>query len=80
MRVDDARWHYNTYLQLRGWNKKRRKYVEGALYTNIFFDHCRIINLERGEQVDIEILTECNVQSTVSIFLEADEQHPHLKH
>ena len=54
--------------------------MEGALYTNIFFDHCRIINLGKGEQVDIEIATECNVVSTVSIFREADEKHPHLQH
>ena len=80
MKVDDARWHYNTYLGLRGWNKKRRKYVEGALYTNIFFNWCRKINLGKGERVDIQITTEDNVVSTVSIIREKNVQHPQLQH
>ena len=78
--IDDSRWHYNTYLELQGWNKKKRKYVEGALYTNLFFSHCRIIDLGKGEKVDIDIKTEFNVQSTISIIVEPDVNHPHLRH
>ena len=78
--IYDARWHYNTYLELRGWNKKKRKYVEGALYTNIFISNCRIIDVGKGEKLDIEIKTQLNVQSTISIFHEPDENHPHLCH
>ena len=80
MKADDARWHCNACLGLRGWNKKRRKCVEGALHTNIFFDWCRKINLGEGEQVDIQITTEDNVVSTVSMIQEGNVQHPHLQH
>ena len=76
--VSDARWHYNTYLELHAFNKKKRKYVEGALYTNIFYSSCRIINLCKGQHLDIVVTTEHNVKSIISIYVEADEHHPHL--
>ena len=78
--IEDARWHYRTYLELRGWNKKRRKYVEGALYTDPFISNCRIIDLGKGEKLDLDIQTEFNIQSTISISLEPDKNHPHLCH
>ena len=76
--INDARWHYNTYLELPAWNRKRRKYVHGALYTNIFHDTCRTINLGKGEGLDITVMTELNIESTVSIFVEPNRDHPHL--
>ena len=77
--IDDARWHYNTYRQLRGWNKKKRKYIEGALYTNIFLDRCRIIDLGRGESLDIDIRTECEIESTVTVIVDPKQSHPHIR-
>ena len=51
--VKDGRWHYNTYAKIKGWNKKKKKYVEDALYKNIFYTHCSIINPAKGERIDI---------------------------
>ena len=78
--VDDGRWHYNTYMEWSGWNRKRRRYIEGALYTNIFYNQCRIIDMGKGEQLDINVITQSNVESTISIIVEDNVDHPHLHH
>ena len=70
--VEDARWHYRTYLELQRLNKKKRRYVEGALYTNIFYSNCRVLDLSRGQHLDINVTTEDNCRTKISIHVEAD--------
>ena len=65
---------------MKGWNRKKRKYVEGALYTNLFYDQCEITNPTKGERIDINIVIECHLRSTVSIYVDPNEHNEHLHH
>ena len=76
--LKDGKWLYNTYLQMRSLNRKRRKYLEGALYTRIFDNSARVINLTPGEVLNLNVITQYNTVTTMSLFVEGNKHHPHL--
>ena len=76
--LKDGKWLYNTYSKMRSLNRKRRKYLEGALYRTIFDNSARVINLSAGEVLNLNVITQHNTVTTMMIFVEANKHHPHL--
>ena len=76
--LKDGKWLYNTYLKMRSLNRKRRKYLEGALYRSIFDNSARVINISAGEVLNLNVITQYNTVTTMTIFLEENKHHPHL--
>ena len=66
-------------MSMRSFNRKRRKYLDGALYSNIFSDSSRVINLSPGEILNLHIKTENNIFSKIRIFVEKNKDHVHLQ-
>ena len=63
---------------MRSLNRKRRKYLEGALYRTIFDNSARVINLSAGEVLNLNVITQYKTVTTMTIFLEENKHHPHL--
>ena len=75
--VTDARWQYQTRMQMHEHKYKRRKYIDGAHYTDIFYDQAEVIDIMPGNSIDIIIRLEDGHTTTVSAFVDED---PHCKH
>lgn len=60
-------------------NRKRRKYLDGALYTSIFQDSACVINVSRGEVVNLNMITKNNIITTMTIFVEENKDNLHLR-
>ena len=53
--------------------KKRTKYVPGVLYIEIFMEGTQLIDVEDRQWFDINIVTETNISSTISIYFEPNK-------
>ena len=58
---------------------KRRKHIDGALYSNIFMDNAEIIDIEAGNSVDIVIRLADGMTTTVTAFVDIDGNNNHLE-
>ena len=77
--IIDARWQYQTRMAMHEHKYKKRKYVDGALYTNIFYDQAEIIDINPGDSVDIIVRLFNGHTTTVSAFVEENLNCRHLK-
>ena len=76
--INNARWMYNTYKTMCC-NWKKRKYVDGAIYTEVFSEAAHIIDVPDNEIVELKILTAQKKVSILSIYFERKSDLQHLK-
>ena len=50
--VEDARWHYKTCMSMDANKRKHCKYLDGALYKDIFWEVADVIEVKDGEQLN----------------------------
>ena len=60
-------------------NQKKRKYVDGAIYTDVFSEAAHIIDVPDNEIVELKILTAQKKVSSLSIYFERKSDLQHLK-
>ena len=58
---------------------KRRKHIDGALYSDIFMDNAEIIDIKAGNSVDIVIRLADGMTTTVTAFVDIDGNNKHLE-
>ena len=76
--VLDARWQYRTRMSMHCHKYKRRKHIDGALYSDIFMDNAEIIDIKAGHSVDIVIQLGNGLTTTVTAFVDIDDDNKHL--
>ena len=77
--VLDARWQYRTRMSMHCHKYKRRKHIDGALYSDIFMDNAEIIDIKAGHSVDIVIQLGNGMTTTVTAFVDIDDDNKHLQ-
>ena len=75
----DARWQYQTRVGMQSHKYKRRKHIDGALYSDIFLENAEIIDIAPGNSVDIVIRLPDGMTTTVIAFVELDGKNNHLE-
>ena len=74
----DARWQYRTRMNMYNHKHKRRKHIDGALYSRIFMENAEVIDIKAGNTVDIVIKLADGMTTTVTAFVEKDTKSKHL--
>ena len=70
--VIDARWQYQTRMAMQSHKYKRRKHIDGALYSDMFLENAEIIDIAPGNSVDIVIRLPDGMTTTVTAFMDID--------
>ena len=58
--------------------QKRCKYLDGALYTDLFSDCCDFIEPSKGQTININVTTEDSCSTTICIFCDGNIHSTYL--
>ena len=76
--IDEARCLYRRHAVLRANRYKKRCYVTGAIYTELFHDCCDFINPIPGQTIEIDIDIGCNTITKVKIIYDVNSMNEYL--
>ena len=75
---DDARWQYQTYMNMKTYKAKHCKYLDGALYKEIFYEVTDIVEVKQFGRTKIDVTTSDGQSTTTKIFHDGNKNNAHL--
>ena len=66
--VYDARRHYQTAMKMKFHSRKHSKYIDGAIYSELFYENVEYIKVYPGDFININVSLEDGTQTVIKIF------------